>query len=483
MNRSKKLYILMGVLALVCVVTFGVCKYEEKKEKIKNSDEVILEIASEDVNALSWEYESETLSFHKDKSWSYDDDEAFPVSKEKINELLEMFEEFGVSFIIEDVEDYGQYGLDDPVCTINIETEDESYEILLGDYSTMDSERYVSVGDGNVYLVKDDPLESFDAGLSDVIDHDDMPDFDKAQVNKIKVKGVDDYQAVYEEDSKNTYCEDDVYFVKKDGNPLDTSRVDTYLETITNLGLTDCVTYKVSDEELAEYGLDDPELTLTVKYTPETDEDGEKDEEESEEKTFTLSVARDPEEAAKAAEEESKEEKEDSSEDTDEEEEEITAYARVGESKIIYKLTTDQYHELMKATYNDLRHQEVLSADFADIQKIDISLEGKDYTLTSEGKGDDVKWYYGEEELNIEDLQNALEALEADSFIDEEPEGKEEISLTVYLDNENYPEVTIELYRYDGSNCLAVVDGEPASLVGRNSVVDLVEAVNTIVLD
>ena len=81
MNRSKKLYILMGVLALVCVVTFGVCKYEEKKEKIKNSDEVILEIASEDVNALSWEYESETLSFHKDKSWSYDDDEAFPVSK------------------------------------------------------------------------------------------------------------------------------------------------------------------------------------------------------------------------------------------------------------------------------------------------------------------------------------------------------------------------------------------------------------------
>ncbi|MBS6398247.1 MAG: DUF4340 domain-containing protein [Clostridiales bacterium] len=53
--------------------------------------------------------------------------------------MLEQFQEFGVSFIIEDVEDYGQYGLDDPVCTIKLETGDESYEILLGDFSKMTS--------------------------------------------------------------------------------------------------------------------------------------------------------------------------------------------------------------------------------------------------------------------------------------------------------------------------------------------------------
>ena len=89
--------------------------------------------------------------------WTYDEDAAFPVDEEKIGELLEIFEEFGVSFVIEDVEDYGQYGLDDPEGTIRLEAGEESYEILLGDFSAMDSERYVSIGDGNAYLVKEDP--------------------------------------------------------------------------------------------------------------------------------------------------------------------------------------------------------------------------------------------------------------------------------------------------------------------------------------
>ena len=102
----------------------------------------------------------------------------FPVDDEKIGELLARFESFGVSFIIEEVEDYGQYGLDDPVCTISLSAGDQSYEITLGDYSTMDSERYVSIGDGNVYLVPEDPLDYFDAVLSDMIKNDEIPSLD-----------------------------------------------------------------------------------------------------------------------------------------------------------------------------------------------------------------------------------------------------------------------------------------------------------------
>lgn len=55
--------------------------------------------------------------------------------------------------------------------------------------------------------------------------------------------------------------------------------------------------------------------------------------------------------------------------------------------------------------------------------------------------------------------------------------------MVVYLDNENFPKVEIELYRYDGDDCLAVVDGEPVSFVQRSNVVDLIEAVYGIVLD
>ena len=58
MSRSKKIYVLLGVLLVVCAATLGVSRYEAYKEEIKNSDEVILKLASEDVNSLKWEYES-----------------------------------------------------------------------------------------------------------------------------------------------------------------------------------------------------------------------------------------------------------------------------------------------------------------------------------------------------------------------------------------------------------------------------------------
>ena len=59
---------------------------------------------------------------------------------------------------------------------------------------------------------------------------------------------------------------------------------------------------------------------------------------------------------------------------------------------------------------------------------------------------------------------------------------KEEISLKVHFDNSNVSEVRLALYRYDGSSCLAQVDGETVALVDRSSVVALIEAVNSIVL-
>lgn len=459
MNRSKKLIVLLAVLIVACVVTIAVMQHEEHKERIRNSDEIILELPGDSIQSLSWEYQSNTLSLHKGETWLYDDDEAFPVDGKKVSKMLEQFQSFGVSFVIEDVEDYGQYGLSDPTCTIRLATADASYEIKLGGYSTMDSQRYVSIGDGNVYLVKNDPLDQFDATLSDLIAHDETPWF--SDVKTIQFQGLENYRIVYEEDSTSTYCAEDVYFTQRSGQsvPLDTNRVKGYLRTISNLSPTDYVRYNVSDEELHAYGLDEPELTVTVDYVTEEDESA----------AFTMHIGRDPKEQAES--------------NDDSEEKEATAYVRIGASRIVYQITSDNFKKLTNASYDSLRHLEVLTADFDnDVYKIDISLEGKDYTITSETDNDEKTYSYAGEELDITALRKALYALSAESFTQEQPTEKEEISLTVFLDNENHPEVQIVLYRYDGSYCLAVVDGAPVSLVKRSTVVDLIEAVHAIVL-
>lgn len=478
MNRSKRLYVLLGVLLLLCVLTLGVSKYEEQKERIKNSDEIIMEINSEDVTSLSWECGSKEFAFHKDETWLYDEDEKFPVDEEKVGRLLEIFESFGVSFIIEDAEDLGQYGLSDPLCKINISAGEESYEILLGNYSEMDEERYVSIGDGNVYLVKEDPLSSFDIELSAMIQNDKIPEF--ASVSEIEFAGDEDYKVVYEEENKATYSKEDVYFAKIDGRelPLDPENVNSYLDVIRGLNLVNYVSYNATEDELETYGLDDPELSVTFKYRESEDEEDEG--KEKKEGTVSLHISRDP--AEKEKEEANKESEADDDADTASEEE-ITAYARIGESSIIYKISGTDYETLMEASYNDLRHQKLVWADRADISRAEISLEGVEYELTAKEEKKEKVWYYQEEEIEADNFLAALYSLTASEFVEEEQAGKEEISLTLYIDNENQPEVRIELYRYDGNNCLAVVDGEPVSLISRSYVVDLIEAVNAVVLN
>src|SRR5699024_8011752 len=148
-----------------------------------------------------------------------------------------------------------------------------SWTILLGDFSTMDSQRYLSMGDGNVYLVTHDPLEEFDAQLSELIDHDDLPYFTRA--NSIQFSGETAYSIEYQEESADTYREDDRYFTQQDGRnqPLDTSLVEGYLRAVSTLDLSDYVTYNATEEDLAQYGLDTPQLIVQIAY-PKEDEEG-----------------------------------------------------------------------------------------------------------------------------------------------------------------------------------------------------------------
>lgn len=114
MKRSKRLCVLLGIFALLCVGTFVLTQFKEQKEQIKNSGEIVLAVSPDEVQSLRWEYGETALAFHKNERWLYDEDEAFPVNEQKIQNMLSLFESFGVSFIIEDVKDYGMYGLDKP---------------------------------------------------------------------------------------------------------------------------------------------------------------------------------------------------------------------------------------------------------------------------------------------------------------------------------------------------------------------------------
>lgn len=496
MKRYKKVGVLAAILVVVCIATFAMTRYEEKQEQIRTSDEIILQIPKEDVRSLAWDYSDGTgLAFNNTgDGWAYQEDAAFPVSEEKVMDILSHFEEFGVTFAIEDVTDYGQYGLEEPEATLQLATETQSYAIKLGAFSKMDEQRYIDIGDGNVYLVSQDPMDYISSELSAMILNDDTPDFET--VESITFAGGEDYTITREEESTHTYApEEDIYFVERDGKtvPLDAAGVQKYLSTVTALNLQDYVTYNATEAELEEYGLDEPALSVTVNYTcTQTDEDGK---ETTASDSCTFHISENPAERAEA----------------DRQIEEgntagsVTKYVRIGDSKIVYTLDDTDYAILAAASYDDLRHKEVFWADFDIVTQIDITLEGNEHTLISERNDDEEQvWYYQDETttatteestepteettaedreaLDLSDFREALLALTAETFTQELPTEVEELGLTLHLDSENFPTVEIRLYRYDGAQCLAVVDGEPVSLVSRASVMELVEALQAIVL-
>ena len=475
MKRYKRVLILAAVLVVACIATFALSQYEEEQEQIRTSDEIIMQIPSENVLSVSWDYSGGGgLAFNKtDDGWKYQDDEAFPVSEEKVMDILEHFESYGVTFVIEDVTDYSQYGLDEPECTLHLATAERSYDIKMGDFSKMDEQRYIDIGDGNVYLVGEDPVDYVSSSLSNMILHDDTPGFEK--VVDITFAGSENYTIVRTDESTNTYNpEDDIYFVERDGKtvPLNTASVRTFLNTITSLDLLTYASYNVSEEELKTFGLDDPMLSVTVNYTYTGDDD------ETLSDTCVIHISENPEERAAS----------DANVAEGNTATAVTKYVRIGDSQIVYTMDDTDFAILKAVSYDDLRHKTLFWGDFEIVTQIDITLEGENHTLTyavedPEDEDSDYVWFFGEDVIEIDDVQDALETLSADSFTDELPSKDEEIGLTLHLDNENFPTVEVRLYRYDGTLCLAVVDGDPVSLVSRSSVMDLVEAVQTIVLN
>ncbi|MBR6323130.1 MAG: DUF4340 domain-containing protein, partial [Lachnospiraceae bacterium] len=425
---------------------------------------------------------------HRDSegNWLYDDDEAFPVNQEAVNDLVSVFNEFGVSFVIKNASDLSQYGLDNPEGTIRLTADGKETEVLCGTFSTMDEKRYVSVNDGNVYLVNHDPLEDYEVELSDLIRHDTIPATGLSGSKTVTFSGAENYTIDLQQGGDKSSNPDDIYFTED--RPLSTSLVTTLITKIRGLGLKDYVSYNASAEELASYGLDTPALTIRLDY-PVTDED---DNETMQ--TFVLNLGQNREELAAALEEIKA--AEDSEEDSASSDplSSVTCYARVGDSQIVYKISNSDYNALSAVSYNDLRHREVANVYFDDLTGIEITLDGESYTLTSEttepGEEDEeaVKtWYYQDAEIeSTSELASALSGLkaaDAESFTDETPDGKEEIALKLSINSAKFPEAEIRLYRYDGSSCIAAVDGKTLCFVPRSEVVDLIEAVNAIVLN
>lgn len=335
------------------------------------------------------------------------------------------------------------------------------------------------MGDEKVYLIEDDLLEYVTTDRDDFMQHDEVSDFDT--LAELTIAGETALDIVYEPDSSYSYTDSYHYYAIKDGSHLALSDtlVKSWLNTLTSLDLTDYATYTASDEDLSEYGLDAPAYTISVNGTIEA----QSDEESAEDVEFVLYIGTIP-------------------DDTAEEEADVIAYARLGESEIVYRLSSAEYEILSECSYNSLRPTQVLSLDWDIVTEVCIGMNGESYDVDvmtradweetgnagesdgdEEADGDEPVYVLNGSEIDFEAVMTAADAMEIDTFAEDAADKTQELSMTVSLDRDDYSSVTVEIYQYDGESCLVLVDGETVGLMQRSMMVDLREAMTAIVLE
>lgn len=441
MNRQKKLAVLVGVLVVLCAVIAIVSGVQKHMDTISTVDEEVFATAESALTEVSWTKDGTSLAFTQtDGTWSDASDASFPIDQDKMADFLDHFESVHASFIIEDVEDFGQYGLDAPSCTITFTSADGATTLQMGDYSTMDEKRYLTLGDGTVYLIDDDLEQYIATDRDDLMRQDNVPDYDT--LDGITATGETAFTVEHHPDEDLTYTDAYEYYLNDNGSykALSTDKVNSLLTTLKDLDRTDYATYTADASVLADYGLDAPAVTFTVTYTAD-----------DEQNSFALAFGKKGD----------------------------NCYMRMDDSPIIYKVDADTYSDSIAAAgYDTLRPDEVLALNWDDVQSIDFTID--DATYTVEKKGDTCK--IGDDVVEFDDVQSAVDGLKVNTFNTETPSKKQEAAFTVHLDNDTFPTLTVTIYQYDGDNCLVQLDGTTLGLVSRSLVVDLTEAVNAITL-
>ena len=466
MKRQKRLIVLSGVL-VVCVAGAVVISRIDFEEKMTGTETTIVDVDSADITKLSWNYEDEVSFTREDDEWKYESDDKMAVDQELLDEIAENLSNITSDKMVEEVQSLGVYGLSEPQYNITVETEDETYEIAVGDETFSDGEVYISIGDDYVYLTDAGLIDDISYSLLDCVQKEEIPEMES--ISSVSVNNEDTLDIVYAEDSG--YCYSDAYtYYLKDGESyqnLDNENTESMFTTMSEFAWEECVDYYAEDSELSSYGLDEPDAEVSIVYTPAEEED-DSENADSDEQTFSYEVG-----TADGA-----------------------YYAKLTDSNIVYSISEDVYNAAVDAAYDELKPDEVVLLDWDTVDSVEIELDGNVYTVDIESNEDDEYTYtFGDSEIEFQDVLDQLsditipeESTEDDetSVPEEKPalsNNKTELSLTFHRNTEEYSTVEVVFYQYNGSYCIAALNGDELNYVDRSAVVNLKEAVNSVILD
>lgn len=270
-KRGKRLLALSGVLLILAGGTAGLNAYnaaqeekaaQQESEAAQKEDIVAFSIAENALAGFTTFYGGERLSIiREDGTWKVADDSDFPLKQSSIGNMAGALESFVATGTFQS-DAAGEYGLDDPACTITVTSElGEEHVLEIGDKNTVTGEYYLRVDKNDtIYTVASTKAKYFLYTKMQLIDSESFPTISSDDITRVTLS-----------DGKALIRMPDGTFTDQDGVKVSTSKSGTYLDTLTALSAVDTLDDHIEGEEAAAYGLDEPTLTVRIDYAIESE--------------------------------------------------------------------------------------------------------------------------------------------------------------------------------------------------------------------
>ena len=429
MKRSMKMAVLLVVLAAFAGGYAAVTCWPSSSTTVTEEEGqfALYEGDADSLAALEWTDGGTAWRFEKrDGEWQKAGEPDFPVNQAVLDTLAEKAASLTATRALSDVTSPADYGLAEPVFTLTLTAADGAQTTLtLGDTTPFEDGYYVGVsGTETIYTVKEDFSGSFDLTVSELAQMKEIPQVERYA--RVTVSGAVD--AAYD-------AQTDTWVDAETGEPLDTEAVESLATDIKALSWSALVTANATDEELANWQLDD----LTATSAELHDEDG------NPVLCFMLGGT---------------------NEDGD-------VYARLPDSRMVYLFMAEDVGDILAASADTLWRKQPVTLAYEALAEAVFTFDGGSVTVAppqageGEESAEEADGAEATEDLG-ESLWTALTALTGTARIEAQPDG--EALLSVAITDMDGAHRQVGFYAYDVDSYLVPVTDSHAMLVPADSV-------------
>ena len=256
------------ILLAVFIVLFALVYFFEIKGKgEEETEEMLVDMAPEDVQKIVFKKEGETITFQRDgEDWLITEPLEAKADKYEVDRLADDFSELRIERVVEEVpEDLDKYGIPQKELTLHYKDKEQPLRIQIGSENPLDNTFFAKREDETRVVLIPSSLKSLlDKGLFD-FRLKDIFKFETDDVKGVKLKaGGIQWRALKK---------DEEWYLKR---PLESlaqeSKIDGILSSLSNLKAKEFISEQKQEEEIEKYGLTDPGFEITVEMPLENRE-------------------------------------------------------------------------------------------------------------------------------------------------------------------------------------------------------------------